>query len=59
MSSRNCKVGDRLLQTWQEAVQRDVVLKGLDLHSLAREPRYSDFAFPASRNDRAGARRHR
>jgi hydrogenase maturation protease len=32
------KVGDRLLQTWQEAVQRDVALPGLDLLSLACEP---------------------
>ena len=43
------KVGDRLLQTWQEAVQRDVALRGLDLHSLACEPRCGDFALPASR----------
>jgi hypothetical protein len=43
------QVGDRLLQSWQEAVQRSVVLEGLDLGSLAREPRHSEFAFPACR----------
>jgi hypothetical protein len=41
--------GDRLLQSWQEAVQRSVVLEGPDLVSLARAPRSSEFAFPASR----------
>ena len=43
------QVGDRLLQTWQEAVQRSLVLEGLDLESLAREPRQMDFAFPTCR----------
>ena len=43
------QVGDRLLQSWQEAVQRSVVLEGPDLASLAREPRHSEFAFPACR----------
>ncbi len=42
-------VGDRLLQTWQEAVQREVVLESLDLGSLALEPRHSEFTFPANR----------
>jgi hypothetical protein len=41
------KVGDRLLQTWQEAVQREVILEGLDLVSLVGEPRHSKFTFPA------------
>ena len=41
------KVGDRLLQAWQEAMQRDVVLEGLDLDSLAREPRHRKLTFPA------------
>jgi len=43
------KVGDRLLQTWQEAVQREAVLDGLNLVSLAAEPRHGGFTFPASR----------
>ncbi len=44
------RVGDRLLQTWQEAVQREVLLPALDLGSLALESRRSEFAFPAGRN---------
>jgi hypothetical protein len=44
------KVGDRLLQTWQEAVQREVILEGLDLVSLASEPRKSEMTFPANRS---------
>jgi hypothetical protein len=43
------QVGDRLLQSWQEAVQRSLVLEGLHLVSLARAPRYREFAFPACR----------
>ncbi len=43
------QVGDRLLQSWQEAVQRSVVLEGLDLNSLVREPQHSEFALPACR----------
>src|SRR5208282_3656998 len=43
------KVGDRLLQTWQEALQRDVVLKELDLATLVGKPQHTEFAFPASR----------
>ncbi len=43
------EVGDRLLQTWQEAMQRDVVLEGLDLVSLTGEPRQRQITFPASR----------
>jgi hypothetical protein len=43
------QVGDRLLQTWQEAVQREVVLDGLELASLASAPRYSTVFFPPSR----------
>jgi hydrogenase maturation protease len=43
------QVGDRLLQTWQEAVAREVVLKGLDLGALVREPRRMEFTCPASR----------
>jgi hypothetical protein len=43
------KVGDRRLETWQEAVERDVALPGLDLNSLACEPRCSDFALTRSR----------
>jgi hypothetical protein len=43
------QVGDRLLQTWQEAVQREVVLDGLELASLAGGPRYGTGFFPGSR----------
>src|SRR5262249_34410702 len=44
------KIGDRLLQTWQEAVQREVLIEGLHIASLAEEPRNCQFAFPASRS---------
>jgi len=43
------KVGDRLLQTWQEAVQREVILEGMDLASLVNKPRCSEVFLPASR----------
>jgi hydrogenase maturation protease len=43
------KVGDRLLQSWQEAVQQEVVLAGLNLVSLEGEPQHSRVTFPASR----------
>jgi hydrogenase maturation protease len=45
----NLRVGDRLLQTWEEAVERSVVLEGRKLDSLVREPAQAAFAFPASR----------
>jgi hydrogenase maturation protease len=44
------KVGDRLLQSWQEAVQQEVVLAGLNLGSLEGEPQHSRVTFPACRN---------
>jgi hypothetical protein len=44
----NLKVDDRLLQTWQEAVQRDVVLDELDVGSLLSRPQNCEFAFAAS-----------
>jgi hydrogenase maturation protease len=44
------QVGDRLLHTWQEAVEREVLLADLGLRSLAAgSPRRRDFAFPVSR----------
>jgi hydrogenase maturation protease len=43
------RVGDRLLQTWEEAVERSVVLEGQKLDSLVREPAQVALAFPASR----------
>lgn len=43
------KVGDRLLQSWQEAVQREVVIDGLAVAALRSEPVCRDFKFPASR----------
>jgi hydrogenase maturation protease len=42
-------VGDRLLHTWQEAVEREHALDDMDLLSLAARPRRSEFTFPASR----------
>jgi hydrogenase maturation protease len=41
--------GDRLLQSWQEAVQREVPLDNLALDSLPVRALCKDFAFPASR----------
>ncbi len=43
------KVGDRLLQSWQEAVQREVVLDGLAVATLRSEPVCREFVCPASR----------
>ncbi len=42
-------IGDRLLQTWQEAVEREAALEGLDLATLEAEPSYREVVFPASR----------
>ena len=44
-----CQIGDRLLHTWQEAVEREHVVDDLNLASLLGEPLESDFDFPASR----------
>jgi hydrogenase maturation protease len=43
------QIGERLLHTWQEAVEREYLLGDLDLLSLAARPRRSEFAFPARR----------
>jgi hydrogenase maturation protease len=43
------QIGGRLLHTWQEAVEREYLLGGLDLLSLAAGPRRGEFAFPARR----------
>jgi hydrogenase maturation protease len=42
-------VGDRLLQTWQEATPREVVPELLDIASLVDRPERKEFTFPASR----------
>ena len=42
-------VGDWLIQTWQEAEEREVDIAGLDLAALTRQPREVAFAFPACR----------
>src|SRR4051812_45764454 len=39
----------RLVDTWQEAVEREHLLGGLELGALVAEPRRSEFAFPARR----------
>jgi hypothetical protein len=44
------RVGDRLLQSWQEAVEREHSLDGLTLRSLADAPTRSELAFPARRH---------
>jgi hydrogenase maturation protease len=43
------RVGDQLLQTWQEAIEREVRLEAVRLAGLADQPRRQHFAFPASR----------
>lgn len=43
------QVGKRLLQTWQEAVERECVLPDLKLAALATEPTRQVFAFPSNR----------
>jgi hydrogenase maturation protease len=43
------RVGDRLLLSWQEAVEREHPLGDLTLSSLVAGPRQYGFAFPASR----------
>lgn len=41
------QVGDRLIQAWDEAAERDVEAGGLALGELARRPHRLAFAFPA------------
>lgn len=41
-------IGGRLLQTWQEAVERDITLPSLALANLAATPQRQTFTFPAS-----------
>lgn len=43
------EVGDRLFQTWQEAVERDVSVPAINLDELAREPKRLTFSFPSKR----------
>jgi hydrogenase maturation protease len=43
------RVGERLLQTWQEAVERAVTLEGLVPDDLMHQARRLHFTFPASR----------
>jgi hydrogenase maturation protease len=43
------EVGGRLLHTWQEAVEREVLLGDLDLLSLVARPGRGEFAFPGRR----------
>jgi hydrogenase maturation protease len=44
------QVGDKLLQTWQEAVEREVTLDDVGLGPLVTEPRRKEMSFPASRS---------
>jgi hydrogenase maturation protease len=43
------RVGERLLQTWQEALEREVTLEGLEPAEPSDQPRRRRFSFPASR----------
>lgn len=55
------EVGGRLFQTWQESVERDVGLPGLNLREVVDQPRRLAFSFPQGREvevlrDEAGGR---
>jgi hypothetical protein len=43
------RVGEALLQTWQEAVERDVDIADIDISDLLSSPQRRAFAFPPSR----------
>jgi hypothetical protein len=43
------EVNGRLFQTWQEAVERDVILPSLTLRDITVKPRMEAFAFPFDR----------
>lgn len=43
------QVGERLFQTWQEAVERDIGIAGLRLSELSDRPHRQAFGFPAWR----------
>jgi hydrogenase maturation protease len=43
------EVGDQVFYTWQEAVERDVSLSGLNVRELAVQPRRLPFSFPSKR----------
>jgi len=43
------RVGETLLQSWQEAVEREVDITDVDLHALVARPQQRPFAFEASR----------
>jgi hypothetical protein len=43
------EVGDRLFYTWQEAVEREVNLSGLNVSELGARPEQLSFAFPSKR----------
>jgi hydrogenase maturation protease len=43
------EVGGRLYQTWQEAVEREVILPDLNLHQLVSEGRRQTFGFPSQK----------
>jgi len=44
------RVGDRLWQTWQEAVEREISLCDSGVEDLVAQPRRQEFAFPAHRH---------
>ncbi|HEX8772755.1 MAG TPA: hypothetical protein VF735_04050 [Pyrinomonadaceae bacterium] len=43
------EVNGKLFQTWQEAVEREVQLPGINLSATLRQPQRSSFTFPPSR----------
>ena len=43
------KVGERIFQTWQEAVEREINITGLNVNELAKGAQRQAFAFNASR----------
>jgi hydrogenase maturation protease len=43
------QVGDKIWQTWQEAVEREIAPDIVELNELVQQPRHVKFSFPARR----------
>lgn len=43
------QIGERLFQTWQEAVEREVVIPNLNLEDIVARPEHLEFTFPPRR----------
>jgi len=45
------RVGDTLYQAWQEAVEREIAMEGVELESLSSQPQRHPFHFPSQRTE--------